>query len=142
MAALAILPDPISIKTIYPEFTSTADSAIAFAIEQAAMWVDDTWMERDRIPAIVALSAHFMAVAGASAGVDGREVVSETIGPISVTYAQIAAAAASPQASNYGGTAYGKNYRSLLRRNHGHPMTIGGCGVVGSSMRRFRTGNI
>lgn len=124
MTALLVMPDPVSMKTRYPELTTVADASLAFAIEEAALFVDDTWMERDRIPAISALAAHFMAVAGASAGVDGREVTSETIGPISVTYAQVAAAAASPAGSNYAGTAYGKQYKVLLRRNHGHPITI------------------
>src|SRR5262245_44796930 len=94
MSDLTILPDVTSIKTRFPEFTTTPDTVIGFAIEAAANNVDDTWIESDRIAAVSLLAAHYLAVGGASAGVDGRDVISETIGPISVTYAQVAAASA------------------------------------------------
>jgi Protein of unknown function (DUF4054) len=118
-----VLPDVTSIKTRYPEFETVPDALVAFAIEEAARMVDETWLERDRIPALSAAAAHYMAVAGASAGVDGREVVSETIGPISVTYAGIAAAAAASP-SSFVSSAYGKTFSALLRRNHGGPITV------------------
>lgn len=121
----ALLPDATSIKTRFPEFTGIADAVIMFAIEEAARRVDDTWEDSDRIAAVSWLSTHYLALAGASAGVDGREVVSETIGPISVTYAQVASAAASGSNSgSYATTAYGKAFQSLMRGNFCGPVTI------------------
>jgi len=127
MSALTTLPDATSIKTRFPEFETVADASIVFAIAEAARDVDQSWAEGDQIAAVSLLTAHYLAVAGASAGVDGRAVVSETIGPISVTYAQVAAAAAAGKAtSQLETTSYGKRYQSLLRKNRGGPITIGG----------------
>jgi len=100
-----------------------ADSAVAFAVAEAAGSVDKTWRHGDQILAVSLLAAHYLAVGGASAGVDGRDVLAETIGPISVTYAQVAAATKSG-ASQLESTAYGKRYLSLLRRNRGGPIAV------------------
>src|SRR5262245_8938607 len=148
MSDLTILPDVTSIKTRFPEFTTTPDTVIGFAIEAAANNVDDTWPESDQIAAVSYLAAHYLAVGGASAGVDGRDVISESIGPISVTYAQVASVSATG-GSQLGSTAYGKAYQTMLRRNFGGPISIGGPGGCwggmsfgwGSwwgEMRRFR----
>jgi Protein of unknown function (DUF4054) len=135
MSDLTTLPDATSIKTRFPEFESTADSVVMFAIEEAARNVDDSWPEGDRLAAVSILAAHYLAVGGASAGVDGREVVSESIGPISVTYAQVSAATASG-GSQFGSTSYGKSYQSMVRRNWGGPISIGGVGPCGAGWNR------
>jgi len=123
MVALEVLPDVTSIKTRFPEFESVDAAAIGFAIEEASRFVDDSWPEGDRLTAVTYLVGHYLAIAGASAGVDGREVVSETIGPISVTYAGVAAAA-SQGVSNIGSSAYGKKYAAMARRWFGGPISI------------------
>jgi len=127
MAALDVLPDATSIKTRFPEFETVADSAVGFAITEAARNVDQSWVEADQIRAVSLLTAHYLAVGGASAGVDGRAVVSETIGPISVTYAQVQAAAGKAS-SQLETTAYGRLYQSLLRKNRGGPVPVGNVG--------------
>lgn len=123
MAALEILPDANSIRTRFPEFAEVDGAAIGFAIEEAARSVDDTWVEADRLLAVSMLTAHILSVASASSGTDGRDVVSETIGPISVTYAQVAAASVTAK-SNTQTTSYGKRYGQLLKRNFGGIIVI------------------
>lgn len=123
MGALEILPDATSIKTRFPEFTATANAVIAFAIEEAARSVDDSWADGDQLTAVSLLTAHMLSVAASSAGTNGRDVVSETIGPISVTYAQMAQAT-EKSSSNLEATAYGKRFKRLLRSNRGGPRTV------------------
>jgi hypothetical protein len=115
-------PDANSIKLRFPEFATTDDPVVEFAIEEALSQVDDTWIEGDRVLAVSLYVAHLLAIASASAGVDGRDVVSESIGPISVTYASVVGATAS--GSDLGGTSYGKRYKSLARRNFPGPVVI------------------
>jgi Protein of unknown function (DUF4054) len=125
MAGLTLLPDATSMKTRFPEFSGTADAVIMFAVEEAASNIDDTWPEADQIAAVAYLAAHYLAIGGASAGVDGREVISESIGPISVTYAQASSGAAGSGGTQLDATAYGKSFLSLVRRNFGGPRSLG-----------------
>ena len=128
MAALTILPDAVAMKTRFSEFAATDDAAIQFAIEEAARSVDDTWIEGDRILAVMLLAAHHIASIAATSGADGREVTSETIGPISVTYAQITSSPSQPGSGSSGSdkesTSYGKRYLALLRKNFGGPISF------------------
>lgn len=115
-------PDANSIKMRFPEFATTEDPVVEFAIEEALRVVDDTWIEGDRVLACSLYVAHLLAIASASAGVDGRDVVSESIGPISVTYASVGAASVS--GSDLSNTSYGKRYKSLLRKNFPGPVVV------------------
>lgn len=124
MAELTVFPDATSLKTRFPEFAGTEDAAIAFAVEQALREVDDTWAPKDRMLAITMLAAHYLAVASYSAGVDGRDVMSESIGPISVTYANLAAVRTSIVTSPFQATSYGKQFLALLSRNFRGPVVI------------------
>ena len=113
------LPDVNSMRTRFPEFSSVSESTIGFAIEEAAKSVDETWLEQDQITAISLLAAHLISEAAATSGTDGRIVQSESIGPISVSYAQplIRGAASGLSLSSLNSTTYGKRFASMLRKN-------------------------
>jgi hypothetical protein len=79
-------PSAINIKMKFPEFESVSDAAIELAVEEAIISVGSHWPDKYQTLALMYFTAHLLAVAAASADSGGREVTSETIGQISVTY--------------------------------------------------------
>lgn len=76
-----------AIKNKFHEFGSEADTHIEFAIEEASLNVDDTWLEGDRRLAVMYLTAHYLKVAISRAASDtGQQIASERIGEISISY--------------------------------------------------------
>jgi Protein of unknown function (DUF4054) len=96
----------------FPEFTGR-DAAITVALAEAGRSVDNTWTAGDYPTAIMYLAAHVMTV-GDSMGAGGGagEIASESLGPISVSYAKT-----SGDKSLYSSTQYGLFYRRLLKKN-------------------------
>ena len=113
-----------SMKLKFPEFANQDDATIEFAIEEAARNVDDTWLAKDKNLAWMYMAAHYLSVAINNAlVVNNKQVVSERIGEISVTYAQ-------PQQStlkdptDLATTTYGMRYRELSKLNFPPIMVI------------------
>jgi hypothetical protein len=52
-------------------------------------------------------------------GGEGRAIINESLGPISVGYDRVAAAVVDP--SGFGATSYGQRYYNLLKQNRGGP---------------------
>jgi hypothetical protein len=108
-------PDANSIKVRFPEFALVTDAAVEFAIEEAGLLIDDTWIEGDGALAWSLLTAHLLAAAQATSDVGGRIITSESIGRISVSYA---AGSVTEISSTIRSTIYGDRFLSLARRNH------------------------
>jgi hypothetical protein len=78
----------------YPEFEDSVEpDRFDTLLPVAEREVNDTWIDQDRVPALLALIAHWLSVEGALTGSSGLSggtvagpIVSETVGPLSVTY--------------------------------------------------------
>ena len=113
-----------SIKLKFPEFADTDDASIEFAIEEASRNVDDTWLAKDKLLAQMYMAAHYLSVAINNATVvNNKQVQSERIGEISVTYATTPAPTPKDP-TDLASTSYGQRYRELSRLNFPPIMVI------------------
>jgi hypothetical protein len=112
---------PIHIKMKFPEFAGYENVNIQFAIDEAALEVNDGWYARDRDIAVMYLAAHLLATSAAESTIleeGGREVVSERIGPMSTTYKQTGAGGANaPSRGDLTTTSYGVRFKRLRDLN-------------------------
>jgi hypothetical protein len=119
---MTITPPPAAdLKARYPVFADVSDALIDAVMGEAAQWVDTSWRAADRVPAVLALAAHLMAVEGAlDGGASGSAVngpvASSKVGDVAVTFANRAAASMG-DLSGFGETAYGQQFLRLRRRN-------------------------
>lgn len=111
------LPTANELQTRYPAFATTADGTIDLAITDAARFVDETWLEDDYQPAIMALAAHNLTMEGALGGSvqNGGAITSEKLGDASTSYGN--AIDASKSVSDWGQTTFGRAFLRLLRVN-------------------------
>lgn len=113
-----------TMKIKFPEFADEDDVRIEFAIEEAARNVDDTWLAKDKNLAWMYMAAHYLSVSINNATVvNNKQVASERIGEISVTYATTPAP--SPKdPTDLSSTSYGQRYRELSKLNFPPIMVI------------------
>lgn len=109
-----------AMKLKFPSFGTVDDTVVGFALEEAYAIIEsvNTTLKLKDLCAMY-LAAHFLAVDSATAGSDGREVTSETIGKISVTYKTGSGSHDGPYPGDLGTTAYGARYLQL--KNLGNP---------------------
>ena len=120
---------PADLKARYPVFASANDSLVALLLDEAKGAVDDTWIEADQKPALIAYAAHLLALetfdsttttdaAGNAVAVTGR-MESIEVGDVKVKYAHQYAseAAGGGSGSALASTAFGRRYLELLRRS-------------------------
>jgi hypothetical protein len=118
-------PAAIDLKTRYPEFASVADSTVNAVLEEAVGEVGDTWIEKDRTPAVLALTAHLLSqsgMPGAPGAGGGRAAVAGAIkrrkvGDVETEFAGIGDSRSTSPLARYRTTAYGLRYLELMRRN-------------------------
>lgn len=122
----------LSIKLKFPEFQTLDDATVTFALEEAYLVVDQSTSLKARDICAMYLAAHILAVAQATSGSDGREVISETIGRISVTYKGGASSKDGPFPGDLQTTAYGARYIQL--KNLGNPKFL----MVGGDTQPFK----
>lgn len=118
----------------YPAFASAPPALVTLVLDEARSAVDDTWIEADRKPALLAHAAHRLALEGHDGSLGGSDhtvpIGDETMsvsGPLEMvevgdTKVKFAAgeAAANPGAaagSGFEATVYGRYYLELLRRS-------------------------
>lgn len=99
----------------FPTFEGQ-DDLIEFLIPEAQRLVQDSWNAADQITGQMYLVAHMVVMEGQA---DSLPVVSESLGPISTSYAF------DPKAHPYTRTEYGRRFLEIRGRN-----TAGGAGVV------------
>jgi len=122
-------PTAAQFKARYPEFAAVSDTLIDLVLADAAEFVAETWRQADRIPAVMALAAHMLAMEGEpqrSAGGSGGAstvsgpVQSAKVGDVSVTFKGWSVGgggSSGPISDSYVQTAYGQRFLTYLRRN-------------------------
>lgn len=120
-------PTSASFKVRYPAFEAVADATIDAVLEEATAEVGETWIERTRSPAIMALTAHLLAAqgigTGASAGGGGVAVSGaikrRKVGDVEVEFAGVTSGGSggSGALAQYRTTLYGQMYLEYMRKN-------------------------
>ncbi len=123
------IPAAATLQALYPAFADVADATLdAHIAKAAAEGVDESWLEADYQPAIMALAAHNMALLGIGKQSKAEQyarqgVVSIKSGSFTASFdADKAKAAAEGELSS---TPYGQGYEQLLRKNKGGPRVLG-----------------
>lgn len=120
----------------YPEFESADEDRIKAAIEDASLFVGDTWIVAHRSIAVLALAAHYVFMglqqslttgiyAKTTLGGSGAAgpVVSKTVGPIAVTYQDPLKSVTSGSSSSetlrqmLAQSSYGQRFLELMARS-------------------------
>lgn len=109
------VPTAAAVKMRFAQFASQTDTAIEFAIEEAALHVDDSWPADRASLAIMYLAGHYLMVdiSRAQSGT-GQVIRSESMDGMSITYDN---SAVRPDPSDYTTTSYGQRYLALVRDN-------------------------
>lgn len=115
----------------YPSFASASPALINALLQEALGAVDETWIEQDRKPALLAYAAHLLAVElygnpvldlgnGQAMRVSGP-LSSAEVGPAKASFADggsgSSGGASGASADSLASTTYGQRYLQLLRRN-------------------------
>lgn len=120
------------LKARYPEFDGVGDAVVDAVIAEAAVMVDDEWEEGDQLPAILALSAHYLflegwpgrltAPASFNPATSGQAVTAHRVGEVSVQYGSGAAGSASGVGllATLSNSVYGQRFANLLKLNAPH----------------------
>lgn len=112
-----IVPTSTAMKLKFPEFASTPDATVEFAIADASRHVDDTWLVGDQTAAVMWLAAHYLMVTiSRTESGSGQMISSERWGEMSITYKTPEMPTALSY-SDYTTTPYGTRYRELLALN-------------------------
>lgn len=111
------------VKARFPEFGAVSASVIQMIIAEAVPQVGDTWIARDRQPAVLYLVAHLLAMegepgrsAGATNGATAGPVKRRKVGDVETEFAGFSGGGGD-LATGYGASAYGQRYIELLRKN-------------------------
>jgi hypothetical protein len=115
-------PTPEELIARYPAFTPVDDATIQYWLTDAERFVDTSWTEGDYAPALMAMAAHNMTLAGlgtdAAATVDlPAGVTSFKSGSFSVSFSD--GAANDRVTGALSSTRYGSEYAMLRQRNRG-----------------------
>jgi hypothetical protein len=106
---ITTVPSAMTLKLRFPEFEDVDSNIIEFALEEASL-VLGTWSGAARNLCQMYLAAHLVAVTAATADANGREVISESIGRLSTSYARGVSAEGVGELNS---TMYGKRYQAL-----------------------------
>lgn len=123
-------PSPAHLIARYPAFAAVPLTTIRTWLADAERFVDSSWLEGDYAPALMALAAHNMALAGigtaTGAGAIPAGVTRFRSGAMDVA---IADAVATRQADGgYQATRYGQEFVRMQRRNFAGPRLVRACG--------------
>lgn len=119
------IPTAAEFKARFPEFSAVGDDLITLVIAESEPSVGETWLDTDRRPAVMYLTAHKLFLQGQGPASGGAwSIVSgpmtrRKVGDVEVQYAGTGGAAGigSGSASEFARTIYGVEYWRLLRRN-------------------------
>jgi len=110
------IPTAAELKDRYPAFDAVSDTLIDAVIVDAARNVDESWIEADYQPAIMALAAHMLVDEGAT----GRNVevagaiTSSKLGDAQDSYSGLTS---SQSAGEFSSTSYGRKFMQLRALN-------------------------
>lgn len=118
------LPTPAELIIRYPSFVDVTTGTIQYWLTDAERFVDESWTEGDYAPALMAMAAHNMTLAGlgteaaAVAGIPAG-VSKFKSGSLDVSFAE--GATADRVTGALSSTRYGSEFAMLRRRNKGGP---------------------
>lgn len=116
MTFSATKPTALSMKLKFPEFAQQPDASIEFAIEEAMLSVDDTWVSTHATIAVMYLAAHHLMVAiSRQQSGTGQRIKSEDMDGMSITYDT---EAVQPDPEDYTTTPYGLRFKGFLEISH------------------------
>lgn len=119
-------PTPADFILRFPVFSTVDPDTIQMILDEAIAEVGESWIERDRTPAVLYLTAHLMTSqgVGASGPGDGGVAVSgavkrRKVGDVEVEFAGLSGSSASGTSvlDSYRSTTYGQRYLLIMRRN-------------------------
>lgn len=124
-------PTAADFKARFPEFTAVADALINLIIAEQEPQVGVTWIERDRVPALMFLVAHILTVqgepqrtiAGGATGAVPGVVKRRKVGDVETEYQNAnerlgtGSGVNAVGAAGYELTNYGRMFKTYLRRN-------------------------
>lgn len=123
-------PTPTTFKERFSAFAAVEDSVIEAVLVEAKRHVDQSWFEADYTIALNYLIAHFLVTEGAlndpdaaPVGVSSGQIVSESLGDASVTYANSGSAAAGDD-GDFSTTVYGRRFLRIQRANQGGAVVV------------------
>lgn len=133
------VPSAADLKAYYTAFAAVPDATVTLYIDRAnGRDVDESWIEADFAPAILAAAAHRMSRGGVLAGgsaVDASAGIN-SFKSASVSIEFNADAVKAAVAGGWSSTPYGLEYYEMLARNKGGPrVTGGGAGCFGYGYR-------
>ncbi len=114
------------VKARFPEMGNVPDSVIQLVISEALPQVGESWIERDRQPAMLYLVAHMLAMQGYPASASGAAGSGATTGPmkrhkvgdVEVEFAGVATGGGISGSNGFfNATAYGQQFALYMRRN-------------------------
>lgn len=120
------VPTPDQLQARYSAFAAVADETIQYWLTDAERSVDQSWIEADYAPALMALAAHNMAMEGHGAA-SGASAIPAGVtrfrsGSMDVSISEAAASASTK--GGYQASRYGQEFVRLLRRSHGGPRVV------------------
>lgn len=120
-------PTAASFKQRFPGFASVSDAIVQSVLAEAIPQVGETWIERDRVPAILYLTAHMLIMEGQPAASAADAMNTVTRGPVKrvkvgdveteFTGGSSGAGGGSGIAASLSSSEYGRRYLELMRRN-------------------------
>ena len=124
----AIGPTPANLKARYPAFASVADETVQYWLTDAERFVDTSWLEVDYAPALMAVAAHNMAMAGVLPGEATLALTGVSSFKSGTFSANISDAAQQSAAKGgWGATKYGLEFKAILHRNFSGPRLVQAC---------------
>jgi hypothetical protein len=119
-------PTPAQFKTAFPLFAAVADAAVQAALDEAVLYVDDSWLDdANRFAATMLYAAHALtlnglgegaeAAAAAAGASDVRIIQSGTFSLTRGITTDLTGGGGVPAPWNM--TSYGRRFYALLRRN-------------------------
>lgn len=121
-------PTPTQFKERYVEFTPVSDPRVTIFLTEALRSVDDSWLEADQQPAIMALAAHNLSLEGEPAlsngtvvtNQNGRYLKSRKVGDVTNEWAESESqkSGSTAQENSYRSTVYGAKFYQLMKLNH------------------------
>jgi hypothetical protein len=117
------LPTLDDFRVDFPLFEDVEDEPAQFALDLAARFVDNSWIEADYARAIKLLAAHYLQSAINEQSTSGSGSTTESINVGPITIRTVSAASAKGQFS-YGTTSFGTQFEDLLRANQSGPLVI------------------
>lgn len=113
-------------RTRFPEFASVPDATVEMVLDEAVGGVSERWLERDKTPGVLYLTAHLLVsqglgvlgAGGASWAVTGA-IKRRKVGDVETEFAGVGVGAGTDKGAlaQYRTSTYGIQYLSLMRRN-------------------------